>query len=135
MTTRRKLILGGGALVALGAAGYWFGLRPMLHPEPPEVGFSLTDAELAAARAFMAANPIIDSHAHPGRTFLKSAENLSFKIRLYKMLGGTFEDRTIADMRAGGVDAAVFNGVADIQLLTLGDGGLTAQREFEPGEA
>ncbi len=135
MTTRRKLILGGGSLVALGAAGYWFGLRPMLHPEPPEVGFSLTEAELAAARAFMAANPIIDSHAHPGRTFLKSAENLSFKIRLYRMLGGTFEDRTIADMRAGGVDAAVFNGVADIQLLTLGDGGLTARREFEPGEA
>ena len=135
MTTRRKVIIGAGALVALGAAGYWFGLRPMLHPEPPEVGFSLTDAELAAAKAFMAANPIIDSHAHPGRTFLKSAENLSFKIRLYKMLGGTFEDRTIADMRAGGVDAAVFNGVADIQLLTLGDRGLTPDREFEPGEA
>ncbi len=135
MGTRRKFLIGGGALVALGAAGYWFGLRPMLHPEPPAVGFSLGDDDLAAARAFMAANPIVDSHAHPGRTFLKRAEHLNFKIRLYKMLGGTFEDRTVADMRAGGVDGAVFNGVADIQLLTLGDGGLTPNREFDPGEA
>lgn len=135
MSTRRRLLIGGGALVALGAAGYWFGLRPMLHPEPPEVGFALSEDELAAARAFMARYPIIDSHSHPGRTFLKEAENLSFKIRLYKLLGGTFEDRIIADMREGGVDGAVFNGVADIQLLTLGDQGLTAEREFEPGEA
>jgi len=135
MATRRKMLIGGGALVGLGAAGYWFGLRPILHPTPPGVGFSLSDDELAAARAFMAANPIVDSHAHPGRTFLKSAENLSLKIRIYKLLGGTFEDRTIADMRAGGVDGAMFNGVADIQLLTLGKTGLTPNREFEPGEA
>jgi len=129
------MLIGGGALVALGAAGYWFGLRPILHPTPPEVGFTLNDAELAAARAFMAANPIVDSHAHPGRTFLKSAEKLSFKIKLYKLLGGTFEDRAVADMRKGGVDGAVFNGVADIQLLTLGKTGLTSNREFAPGEA
>ncbi len=135
MVSRRTLITGAGGLVALGAAGYQFGLRPMLHPKPPDVGFALTDDELSAARAFMAAHPIIDSHAHPGRTFLKSAENLTFKIRLYKLLGGTFEDRTVADMTKGGVDAAVFNGVADIQLLTLGKTGLTAAREFKPGEA
>lgn len=135
MGARRKWLSGGGALAALGAAGYWFGLRPVLHPAPPEVGFSLGDDELAAARAFMAANPIVDSHAHPGRTFLTSARNLSCKIRVYKFFGGTFEDRTVADMRKGGVDGAIFNGVADIQLLTLGDGGLTAKREFAPGEA
>jgi len=135
MATRRKFLIGGGALIGLGAAGYWFGLRPILHPTPPEVGFTLTDSELAAARAFMAKNPIVDSHAHPGRTFLKSAENLSFKIKLYKLLGGTFEDRTTAEMHAGGVDGAVFNGVADIQLLTLGKSGLTPNRDFAPGEA
>ncbi len=135
MGTRRKLVIGGGALLGLGAVGYWFGLRPILHPDPPAVGFTLSDAEMATARAFMASNPIVDSHAHPGRTFLKSAENLSFKIKLYKLLGGTFEGRTLSDMRAGGVDGAVFNGVADIQLLTLGDSGLIPEREFAPGEA
>ena len=54
---------------------------------------------------------------------------------LYKLLGGTFEDRAIGDMEAGGLDAAIFNGVADIQVITLGDGGLMAEREFEEGEA
>jgi len=135
MTARRGALIGVGAVLAAAAAGYQFALKPLLHPNPPEVGFNLSDEEQAAARAFMAANPIIDSHAHPGRTFLKGAENLSFKIRLYKMLGGTFEDRAIGDMIAGGVDTAIFNGVADIQLLTLGDGGLTAARGFAKGEA
>ncbi len=135
MSARRKFVIGGGALLGLGAAAYWFGLRPILHPTPPEVGFDLSDTERAAAKDFMARHPIVDSHSHPGRTFLKGAENLSLKIRLYKLLGGTFEDRTLADMRAGKVDGSIFNGVADIQLLTLGDGGLTASRAFQPGEA
>ncbi len=134
MRTRRAFIILGGLGLA-GAAAYQFGLRPMLYGKEAEVGFTLTEDELAAARAFMAAHPIVDSHAHPGRTFLKGAENLSSKIWLYKNLGGTFEDSTLADMKAGGVDAAAFNGVADIQLLTLGKTGLTAQREFQPGEA
>ena len=134
MRTRRAFIILGGLGLA-GAAAYQFGLRPMLYGKEAEVGFTLTEDELAAARAFMAAHPIVDSHAHPGRTFLKGAENLSPKIWLYKNLGGTFEDSTLADMKAGGVDAAAFNGVADIQLLTLGKAGLTAEREFEPGEA
>ncbi len=132
---KRGTVVGLGVLALLGAAGYRFLLRPVLHPEPPEVGFELSDDELAAARAFMAEHPIIDSHAHPGRTFLKDAENLGRKIRLLKMLGGTYEDRAISDMEAGGLDAAIFNGVADIQVLTLGDGGLMAEREFEDGEA
>ncbi|RME16795.1 MAG: hypothetical protein D6801_04785 [Alphaproteobacteria bacterium] len=135
MGRRRKFLVGGGALLALGAAGYWFGLRPLAVPQPADVGFELSEEELAAARAFMAAHPIIDSHAHPGRTFLKSADKLDPKLRLYRLIGGTFEDRTVADMRAGGVDGAIFNGVADVQLLTLGGGGLMARREFEPGEA
>ncbi len=135
MVERRTLLIGAGGVAGALAGAWYFGLRPILHPTPPEVGFSLSADELAAARAFMAANPIVDSHAHPGRTFLKGAENLSFKIRLYKLLGGTFAERTIDDMQAGGVDASVFNGVADIQLLTLGKSGLEATRDFAPGEA
>lgn len=135
MNSKRTMLIGLGGLAVAAVAVYRFGLRPFLHPDPPETGFSLSDDELAAARAFMAAHPVIDSHAHPGRTFLRGAQDLSLKIRLYKLLGGSFEDRTIADMAAGKVDAAVFNGVADIQLLTLSGGGLTAERDFRPGEA
>ncbi|TYO84839.1 dipeptidase [Oceanicella actignis] len=131
----RRTFLAGAGLAAAGAAGWQFGLRPMLDPAPAKVGFELDDETLRAARDFMARHPIIDSHAHPGRTFLREAENLSFKIRLYKLLGGAFEERTLADMAEGGVDGAVFNGVADVQLLTLSDEGLVAGREFSPDEA
>ncbi len=129
------VVLAFGVIVVLSSAFYRFVLGPMICPPPVEAGFSLDEGELSAARDFMAANPIIDSHAHPGRSFLKDAQNLSFKLRLYRRLGGTFEDRAIAEMDEGGVDAVVFNGVADIQVLTLGAGGLMAARDFAEGEA
>lgn len=134
---RRRNFLGGGA-VALGAAaaaGYWFALRPLAVPQPAEVGFTLSADEEAAARALMRRFPVIDAHAHPGRTFLRDAEGLSFLLRLYRLIGGTFEDSSIADMTGGGMAAAVFNGVGDVQVITLGDGGLSAYRGFEPDEA
>lgn len=133
---RRNILLGGAAV--LGAAGfgaYWYGLRPLAVPQPAPVGFTLSEPELAAARALLARVPLIDAHAHPGRTFLKDAENLSPILRLYRWIGGTFEDETIAAMREAGMAGAVFNGVGDVQLLTMGNGGLVAAREFAPGEA
>lgn len=136
MPSRRNLI--GASALALGAAGgagYWFGLRPLAVPQPAEVGFALSDAELATARDFLTRHPVVDTHAHPGRTFLKGAEGLSFLLRLYRTIGGTFEEASIADMRMGGLAAAVFNGVGDVQVITLGDGGLRAYRDFSPGEA
>ena len=130
---RRRTLIGGalalGGLGAFGAAAWW-----KLRPSPPEVGFSLSEEELAAALALMRESPVIDAHAHPGRTFVRGAENLTWKLWAYKMLG-TFEDRTAADMQAGGIWAAAFNGVADFQILSLGDGGLAAGRAFAPGEA
>lgn len=105
----------------------------MSNPEEPEVGFTLTDAEFAAAKALLQAHPAIDSHAHPGRTFVAGAENLSFKLNLYSAMG-TFEDTTIADMVAGGMAGAVYNGVADFQLLDMVGDGLEATREFKAGE-
>ncbi|WP_323035837.1 dipeptidase [Pararhodobacter sp.] len=71
----------------------------------------------------------------PGRTFLRDAEGLSFLLRLYRFIGGTYEEDSLADMAAGGMAAAVVNGVGDIQVITLGDGGLTSYRGFEPDEA
>ena len=127
---KRRTVIGGTiGLAALAAAGWWF-----LRPRPAEVGFSLTEDELSEALALMAEAPVVDAHAHPGRTFVRDAENLNWKIRLYALLG-SFEDRTVADMKAGGVSAAVFNGVADFQLLALSGNGLEATREFRPGEA
>jgi membrane dipeptidase len=117
------------------AAAFQLGVKPALFPQPPGVGFSLSEEELAAATALMQKHPVIDAHAHPGRTFLRGARHTSFVIKLYTLLGGCYEDRTLADMQAGGMDAALFNGVADIQLLTLGSGTLKARRGYRKGEA
>ena len=133
---RRHFLLGGAvALGAVGGAGYWFGLRPMAVPQPAELGFQPTEAELTAARALMRRLPVIDAHAHPGRTFLRGAEDLSFLLRLYRAIGGTFEDQSIAEMTQAGMAAAVFNGVGDVQVITLAEGGLAQYRPFAPDEA
>src|SRR3546814_2726194 len=90
---------------------------------------------LALAQAFLAAHPVIYAHAHPGRTFVLGAQHATGMVRLY-VWRGTFEQRTVADMRDAGVDVAAFAAVADFQTLALSDAtGLTSARAFEPGEA
>ena len=130
MSTKGKIfgviVLG---LLAIGLASY------LLFPAKPVVlGFELSEDEIQAARKLLLNYPAIDVHAHPGRTFVKDAENLNWKLGLYK-LQGTFEQDTIADMVDGGLSSSVFNGVADFQLLSVTDQGLAATREYEPGEA
>ena len=98
------------------------------------VGFTLTEEVLLRAVQFLNLHPAIDTHAHPGRTFVRGAENLTWKLRLYA-LRGSFESRTIAAMRQGHVAAACFNGVADFPTLDARGGGLTPVRDFKPGEA
>lgn len=128
---KRRTVFAGLGAVALLGAGAWF----MLRRRAPEVGFTLSDDELAAAVALMAKSPMIDAHAHPGRTFVRDADRFGdWKVRIYAMLGA-FEDKTVAQMREGHVAAAVFNGVADFQLLALGSDGLSPGREFDDGEA
>ena len=130
MASRRKVIggLAAGAAV-LGVGGYL-----KFKPTPPAIGFTLTDAEMERAFAFLKANPAIDSHAHPGRTFVRDAKYLNWKLNIYRLMG-TFENSTVADMHKGGMTGAVFNGVADFQLLEQNSEGLSAGREFEEGEA
>jgi membrane dipeptidase len=132
--TRRKLLIGGGATVAaaVGAAGV--GGYYIKHPWPAPIGFEVSPDEVATARALLAHHPSIDAHAHPGRTFLRGAENLSGLVWVYAKLG-TFEQRTIADMRAGGLTAAAFAAVSDFQVLGTAGEGLTVVRDFQPGEA
>ncbi|PCJ74722.1 MAG: hypothetical protein COA53_07970 [Rhodobacteraceae bacterium] len=130
MVSRRSVVGGAVAGVAVLATGGYYKFKP----QPPEVGFTLMDAELNRAMAFLKANPAIDSHAHPGRTFVREGANLNWKLNIYRLMG-TFENTAIGDMTKGGMAGAVFNGVADFPLLELGENGLSATREFEEGES
>ncbi len=128
--SRRRVFSGlGVAAVAVGAGVYW-----AARPTPAPIGFDISADELAAARQLLARHPAFDAHAHPGRSFVDGAQNLSGLVWIYARLG-SFEDDTIADMRAGGLAAAAFAAVADFQALGLQGEGLAAVRAFEPGEA
>lgn len=128
--TRRQTVLGTGAAVAaLGIGGYF-----LVRPKPAPIGFDVSPDELAQARAFLQRHPSIDAHAHPGRTFVDGAQNLSGLVWVYAKLGH-FEQKTINDMRSGGLTAAAFAAVSDFQTLGRQGEGLAAVRDFEPGEA
>lgn len=127
--SRRGLLIGGGVLAVAGGA-WW-----LLREPPAPIGFDVDEDVLARARALLTAHPVVDAHAHPGRTFVRDAENVSGAIWWY-VRRGTFEARTLNDMRAAGVDLAAFAAVADFQTLGLSSkSGLSAVREFAPGEA
>ncbi len=129
--SRRKVLIGGGVglVAAAGVAGYF-----AKHPRPAPIGFEVTPEELTKARALLARHISVDAHAHPGRTFVDGAENLSGLVWVYAKLG-TFERRTLADMQAGGLSAAAFAAVSDFQALGTAGEGLAAVRDFAPGEA
>jgi membrane dipeptidase len=129
-------VLGGaaaaGAAVGAGAVGRW--LTRQLGTPQASVGFELSDAELAQALDFLDRYPVIDTHAHPGRTFVRDAEHLTWKLRLYAARG-SFEDRAVSTLREGRVAAACFSAVSDFPTLDARGGGLTKVRDFDPGEA
>ena len=77
--------------------------------------------------------PWIDVHAHPGRCFLAGA---AADDPLAALLGADGSLAAIAAARAAGLTATSFATVADLRVLApTPDGGLTAGRPFEPGEA
>jgi len=119
MRTRRKLPAAGGSLAALGAAGYWFGLRGLLNPMPPDVGFSLTDDELGAAQAFMAAHPIIDSPAHINTPALSHLRFVSEEIA--HSVAGTGGYIGAWPAKIGETTLAVFNDRIDFLLDAVGE--------------
>ncbi|MBV6417903.1 MAG: hypothetical protein CMLOHMNK_02679 [Steroidobacteraceae bacterium] len=92
----------------------------------------IADEFLARGAALVAEHPVIDIHAHPGRSFLVGAKPDSLLIRLMR---DGFEADRIADMRRAHVTASLFAVVADLPLLALEGGGLRAAREFGAGEA
>jgi membrane dipeptidase len=130
-------MLGGAAagivVGVVGAATAWRVYQVVGSPPAP-VGFALSEAEVRQAVRFLDEYPAIDTHAHPGRTFVRGGENLTWKVRLYASRG-TFEGRSIDSMHAGHVAAACFSAVADLPTLDAGGAGLTSVRDFAPGEA
>lgn len=134
MVSRRLVLGGGAALLAVGSAALAYPLYLQLFPPIAETGFSLSEEELARAVAFLAENPAIDTHAHPGRTFVTGAENLAWKLRIFQSIG-TFEDRVVAEMMTGGLAAASFSAVSDFPVLDTAGEGLASTRDFAHGEA
>ncbi|MGV6801534.1 MAG: dipeptidase [bacterium] len=119
MLNRRHFLISSGSILALSACD---------KKEKIESDF-LTDAlDLIEKR------PSLDLHAHPGRTFIREAKNLSASVRAFTM-SGTHETKVLNDMHEAGISAAVFSGVSDFQVLALQDGGLAASRPFKEGEA
>lgn len=133
----RRAVVGGAATGAAAGVGAgvvaWWATRQLGTPRAA-VGFELSEDELARAVAFLDAHPAIDTHAHPGRTFVRGAEHLTWKLRLYAARG-SFEERAIADLVRGHVAAACFSAVSDFPTLDSRGGGLTRVRDFDPGEA
>jgi membrane dipeptidase len=98
-----------------------------------DLGMRLTAEQRAAGISFLQRHPSIDTHAHPGRFFLK---NPSYQTPTTQAFGAPFEQTAIADLRVGNVSAALFAAVADMRLLEMtATGGLHAGKDFKAGEA
>ena len=123
----------GVALGVVGGAAAWRVYQTVGSPPAP-VGFTLAEAEVRRALRFLDEHPAVDTHAHPGRTFVRGGNNLTWKVRLYASRG-TFERRSMEAIRAGHLAAACFCAVADLPTLDARAGGLTSVRDFAPGEA
>lgn len=131
---RRKIIIGTSAIGAIVIGGLLF---QKLKPKKIQIGFEPSEEYMQKAAALIAATPMIDTHAHPGRTFIKDHDNTSLPLLLRLAAGNrTSEDKSVKDMNEAGISAVAFAGVADFNVLGLQKGGgLRSAREFAPGEA
>lgn len=127
----RRHLLAGLSLGAL-AAPAW-AQKQIFDAQGGGTGLSLTEAQVAAGKAFVLKHPSVDIHAHPGRFFLR---NLARQNATTRAMGAPFEAKALDAMAAGHVTAALFNCVSDAVLLEqTKTGGLGVGRQFEPGEA
>jgi membrane dipeptidase len=98
-----------------------------------KLGMELSEAQLEAGVRFLERHPSVDVHCHPGRFFLHDVPHPTKAIAAY---GAPFEEKVIAEMKAGRLSAGLFAAVADMSLLEFApEKGLYATREFAPGEA
>ena len=135
MLTRRQLAAG------LTGAAFAFALRSKSEAQAARLfdsassplGMLLSEEQQAAGIAFLRRHATVDVHSHPGRFFLHGVTNPTPRLQAY---GKPFDEKVTRDMRAGHLGAALFSGVADMQLLEFSaQRGLFSTREFASGEA
>ena len=97
-----------------------------------DLGMDLTAAQRAAGVAFVVKRATVDVHCHPGRFFLR---NLPYETPTSRAFGTPSESRSLGDLNAGHVSAALFAAVSDMRLLELTPEGIHAAGEFGAGEA
>ncbi len=89
-------------------------------------------AHFETARELAITEPWVDVHAHPGRCFLGGMGDSP----VAEMLGGDASADAVAAVATSAVTAASFATVADLLVLGVSpEGGISATRDFEPGEA
>jgi membrane dipeptidase len=114
-------------------AGLGAGLAAPAFARAADTSLKLSEAQIAAGRAFLAKHPSVDIHAHPGVFFLRDYAGPNATAR---GMGPPFEAKALKAMGQGQVTAALFNCVADAALLERTPAGsLAPAREFQPGEA
>ncbi len=126
---RRKFLLSTSAMLLTAGGFGWYKMA-----KKPPLGLEVDNELIQTGKDFLEKNIAIDIHAHPGRSFVKGAKDIDFKFNYYSLIG-RFEDEAFADMKKGGFTASAFSTVSDYQLLTLGNKGLSARREFNTDEA
>lgn len=103
-------------------------------PSIPPGASAMAEEELAWAGQFLARNPSIDLHCHPGMFFFQGMTPEDPAVREMSA-AGVFAERAVADMAAGQLSVGLFATVADLTLIGANEKGLYARREFKPGEA
>ena len=103
-------------------------------PSVPPGATPISAEELAWSEQFLARQISVDVHCHPGMFFFQGMKPADPAVQKMASIAG-FEKRTVEDMAAGQLSAALFATVSDIRLIGAGKTGLFATREFEPGEA
>lgn len=131
---RRELLIGGGSAGAFALVGCASGLGVVRAPAEASLSaVGLTAAQYERGARFLAENPSIDVHAHPGRFFVANDPDPT---PLMKRLFPAEPGPAIQALHEGQVSAALFAAVADKRLLGSSEGvGLVATRNFRPGEA
>ncbi len=98
------------------------------------LGLGIEADYLLRARRVLAANPAVDAHSHAGRFFMRGAQIWHPSASFFAAQDGA-EEKSLADMRAGGLGVACVAVVPDMRSLVLSpDGALRASRALAPGE-
>lgn len=131
MRTRRDALRTLGQLAVAAAVPAWTAAAER-HPFGTKLGLALKDEQVADGIAFLREHPSVDVHAHPGLFFLRDAPDPTPGMRQF---GQPFEAEAIAALADGRVSCALFAAVSDARLLEVSRTGISAAREFAPGEA